>query len=82
MTTNIKQVTSNGKALFDYVIEQKLSRNDAHTAKLLGLSTPFISNMRNNKLQVGASTILAFHESFDMPISTIRAIANVPRKEK
>lgn len=58
--------------LFDRIIADNNLRNDAGLAERLEIEPGNLSRMRNHRESIGAVMILRIHESFDIPIATIK----------
>lgn len=63
-----------GAALLDYLLKTTGAKNDARLGRLLQLSPPVISKVRNGRLNVTDSFILRVHESLGISVRQIRAI--------
>ena len=64
--------------LLDEVIHRFKLRNDAKLAKIIGISSPAISRMRNKKLVIGGDTIIRIYDKTGMDIDEIRMLAGIP----
>lgn len=74
MNSNQNQsVVYNPNGLLDAALSQHRLRNDAALARMLGVAPPVVSKIRHQKLPVGASMILKFHELLGMSVSQIRS---------
>jgi plasmid maintenance system antidote protein VapI len=58
--------------MFDRIIADNRLRNDAALAHRLEASPSDISRMRNGIKAVGATMIVNLHETFGIPIATIK----------
>ncbi|MFZ3286587.1 MAG: hypothetical protein WA191_07025 [Telluria sp.] len=67
-----KEVEYNPSGLLDAVIAKHGLKNDAALSRLLKITPSLISKVRNKKIPVGPSMILAIHENFGLPASVIR----------
>jgi hypothetical protein len=65
-------ISANQGKLIDLLIKDYSLINDAGVARALKVAPPVISKIRNHKLPVGATMILAIHEKFGKPINDIR----------
>lgn len=54
-------------------------KNDAALSRALKVAPPVISKWRNGRLAIGDAQILRIHETFDMPVAEIRALAGIER---
>lgn len=60
--------------LLDELIARFNVKNDRQLAMQLGISTPVVSRIRNNKSAVSAEIIIRIHEVYGMPIAEIKAL--------
>ena len=60
--------------LLDELIARFNVKNDRQLAKALGISTPVVSRIRNNKSAVSADIIIRIHEVYGMPIAEIKSL--------
>lgn len=60
--------------LFDAMRERLDLRYDAELARLIGLTTPFLSKMRSGTIPVGATTLIRLHEASGLSTRTLRAL--------
>lgn len=70
MTT--KQREDKSGKLFDTLMEENNLKNDARLAKFLDLPPPVVSKIRNGRMPIGATLIIAVHEITGMQISEIK----------
>ncbi len=61
-------------ALLDAIIDIKRLKNDAALCRLLGVTPPLISKIRNGRLPIGPALLLRMHEETDLPIRELRAL--------
>jgi plasmid maintenance system antidote protein VapI len=61
--------------LIDAVLKRQKIATDAALANAINVAPPVLSKVRKGKLPVGPSLILRLHETFDMPVKEIRALA-------
>lgn len=54
-------------------------KNCAALAHELKVAPPVISKWLHGRLIIGEAYILRIHETFDMPVAEIRALAGIPR---
>ena len=59
--------------LLDYLLKTYDIKNDRQLALTLGVSTPTISKIRNERYGVSASMMIAIHKRFAMPIEEIES---------
>jgi DNA-binding XRE family transcriptional regulator len=59
--------------LLDYLLKTHNIKNDRQLALTLGVSTPTISKIRNERYGVSASMMIAIHKTFNMPIEEIES---------
>jgi len=59
--------------LLDYLLKTYNIKNDRQLALTLGVSTPTISKIRNERYGVSASMMIAIHKTFAMPIEEIES---------
>lgn len=52
-------------------------KNDAALSRALEVSPVLISKMRNHKLPIGATFILAIHECFGIPVAEVKSLAGI-----
>lgn len=55
------------------VMSENRIKNYAHLSRALGVAPPVISKHINGELRIGDNMILRLHETFDVPVATIRA---------
>jgi hypothetical protein len=60
--------------LIDSLISAKNLKNDAALSRDLGVAPPVVSKLRSGVLKVGPTLLIKIHDTFDMPIKTIRAL--------
>lgn len=60
--------------LLDSLIEKLKLKNDAALARVLEVAPPVISKIRNYRLPVGATLLIAMHEVTGMTIAELRAL--------
>lgn len=61
--------------LLDTIIERYGVKNDAALSRMLETAPPVLSKVRHRHLPVGPSLVIRIHETFDMPIRDIQALA-------
>lgn len=64
-------------ALLDYLINAMDLKNDADLSRQLRLSPPVICKIRNGTLPLAPGFILKAHEMFDIPIRTLKGVAEM-----
>ncbi len=64
----------NPAALLDAVLYLKQLHTDAGLCRLLGVSAPYLSRVRNGRQPVGASMLLRLHEETGLSIKDLRAL--------
>lgn len=74
VVTVTKTYADNSGNLFNALIARPEIKNDAGLSRALGVAPPVISKIRHGALNVGASLILAIHETFDVPVAEIRRL--------
>lgn len=55
------------------IMEENGIKNYAHLSRALGVAPPVISKHINGELRIGDNMILRLHETFGVPVATIRA---------
>ena len=60
--------------LLDLVIMRLSLKNDAALSRSLEVAPPVISKIRNGKLSIGATMVIAIHELTGMAIADISAV--------
>ena len=60
--------------LLDALIERNALKNDAALCRVLKITPPLISKIRNGKLGVSADVLIRMHDAFEMPISELRRL--------
>lgn len=61
--------------LLDTIIQQEKLKNDAQLCRILEVRPATISKIRNGINRLSPELILAFHETFGMPVAAIRKLA-------
>ena len=74
----VVNVNDKSGTLFNTVISKLSLKNDTELAKVLGLTPPTVSNIRNGRKEVGATLILRAHEVTDIPVAEIRKLLASP----
>jgi plasmid maintenance system antidote protein VapI len=60
--------------LLDALIEQLNLKNDAGLARVLGVSAPTMSKVRNGRLPLGPSMLVRMHEESGLSVKQLRAL--------
>lgn len=63
--------------LFDHLIRVESLKNDAELARRLKVAPPVLSKIRHGRLPVGPTLIINIHETFGLPVATIRDLMAV-----
>lgn len=59
--------------LLSWLMEENNIKNYAHLSRALGVAPPVISKHINGELRIGDNMILRLHETFGVPVASIRA---------
>lgn len=60
--------------LLDYLQQTYGIKTDRELAAKIGLSTPVVSRIRNEKCNVSGDVMIKIHEVFNMPIKQIKEL--------
>lgn len=61
--------------LLDAMIARLKLKNDLALARLLGMTPPSLSKIRNGQVSVSSNVLVRMHEVSDIPIRDLRALA-------
>lgn len=70
------------EVLLDELIDRFKFRNDSKLAKILEISSPAMSRMRNKKLAIGGETLIKIYDRTGMDIDESRSLAGIPTFKK
>jgi hypothetical protein len=78
--TNTEQVLDQA-FLLDFLLGKLGVKNDAALARVLEVAPPVISKVRNLRLPVGPTLLIAMHELTGMSVAELRAVMGDRRKK-
>jgi len=60
--------------LVDHLLSSQQLKNDAALSRALDVVPAIISKVRSGRMNVSSTIILNIHETFDIPVKTIRSL--------
>jgi plasmid maintenance system antidote protein VapI len=83
-TTDVDESIKNANRLLDAVMAQLGLETDAALSRCLKVTPPVISKIRHGRTGVGASLLIALHETCDLSIAELKSFLtpSVPCKKR